>query len=120
METPTTEKKSKAPKPAAYAALRVRKDTRKRVLSDLARINKKAFGKRIHADEYISLAVSLVTSDHFVALQEGSLSHADRLERDYRAYVAEHGHISKDQYLGKRLGGELIKTEGSKTDSAVA
>ena len=35
------------------------------------------------------------------------MSHADRLEREYREYVAKNGAISKDEYLGKRLCGEI-------------
>lgn len=107
MEINSTEKKSKSVKSSAHASIRVRRDTRKRVLTDLARINKKDFGKNVRADEFIALAVSLVTSEHIVKLQEGSLSNSDRFERDYRNYVAQHGHISKDEYLGKRLSGEL-------------
>lgn len=107
MEINSNEKKPKSAKPSAHGAIRVRKETRKRVLSELARINKKDFGKKVRVDEYLSLAVSLVTSEHIQKLQEGSLSNADRLERDYKTYFAEHGFISKDVYLGKRLSGEI-------------
>lgn len=113
METNSTEKKAKSGKSSAHASIRVRKDTRKRVLAELTRINKKDFGKNVRADEFIALAVNLVTSEHIVKLQEGSLSNSDRLERDYRTYVAQHGHISKDEYLGKRLSGELSNSNDS-------
>ena len=118
MDTNATEKKSKSAKPSAHAALRVRKETRKRVLADLARINKKDFGKKVHADEYLSLAVSLVQPEHIQKLQEGSLSNADRLERDYREYVAANGHVSKDVYLGKRLSGDIAAPDGSKSGTS--
>ena len=117
METNSTEKKAKVVKPSAHSAIRVRKETRKRVLADLARANKKDFGKKVRVDELIALAVSLVTPEHIQQLQEGSLSNADRLERDYRAYVAEHGHVSKDVYLGKRLSGEIAAQNASKIDA---
>ena len=116
METNSTEKKVKGSKPSAHASLRVKKETRKRVLADLSKINKKDFGKSVHADELIALAISLVTPEHFQKLQERSLSNADRLERDYRAYISKHGQVTKDTYLGKRLAGEIDTTNAPKTD----
>lgn len=117
MENQSNEKKVKSVKSSPHSSIRVRKDTRKRVLAELARINKKDFGKKVRTDELISLAVGLVAPEHFRVLQEASLSNADRLERDFRTYVAKHGPISKDEYLGKRLRGE-IESEKSSTSSA--
>ncbi len=118
METSSSEKKAKpTPKSSPHAALRVRKETRKRVLTDLVKVNRKDFGKNVRVDQYIALAISLVTPEHIVQLQEGSLSNADRLEREYRTYIAKHGPISKDDYLGKRLSGEVSTNESSKSDS---
>ncbi len=90
-----------------FTSLRVRKETRKKVLQDLARINKKDFGKHVRSDEYIALAISRITASDIVALQETSLSNADRLARDHREYIAKHGPISRDEYLGKRLSGDI-------------
>jgi hypothetical protein len=112
MDTQSTEKKAKsASKPTAHASLRVRRDTRKRVLAELARINKKDFGRKVRTDELIALAISLVTPELIEKLQDASLSNADRFERAYRAFTAQHGHITKDEYLGKRLSGEIKVTE---------
>ncbi len=107
MENNQTEKKTKSSKLSAHSSLRVRKDTRKRVLTELAKANKKDFGKNVRADEFIALAVSLVTPEHITRLQESSLSNADRLDRDYKAFVSINGPMSKDEYLGKRLSGEI-------------
>ena len=117
MDNSQPEKKAKSPKPTAHAALRVRKETRKKVVTELAKVNRKDFGRRVRTDEYLLLAISLIRSEHIHSLQEASLSNADRLERDYRAYVAQHGSISKDEYLGRRLRGEL--KEGTETASNV-
>lgn len=111
MENTNVEKKAKAAKPSAFAAIRVRKETRKRVLAELAKANKKDFGKRVHADEYLTLALSLVTQLHIKQLQEGSLSNTDRFEMAYREYVSKNGPISKDAYLGKRLNGEILVSD---------
>ncbi len=118
METNSNDKKSKAAKPSAHGAVRVHKETRKRVIVDLARINKKDFGKTVHADDYMALAVSLITPEHLTRLQEQSLSNSDRFERDYKAHVAKNGHITKDAYLGKRLSGEIDTTIAPKENAA--
>jgi hypothetical protein len=113
MEANTSDKKPKpVSKPSSHAALRVRKETRRKVLAEVAKANRKDFGRKIPIDAFVSLAASLVTPQHIQALQEGSLSNADRFEREYRLYVSKHGAISKDEYLGKRLSGE-IKTASS-------
>jgi hypothetical protein len=106
METQQQEKKKAAPKRSTYASLRIRRETKRQIAVHLDAINKKDFGRRVRAEEYLALALSLITPQHLEALQEASLSNADRLERDYRAFIAEHGPISRDEYLGKRLAGE--------------
>ena len=107
MEQKPEEKKTKSvSKPSTFAALRVKKDTRRRATQELAKINKKDEFK-VRMNDYVSFALSLVTAEHYIALQEASLSHKDRFERDYKAYVVQNGMISKDEYLGKRLAGEL-------------
>lgn len=107
MENNSIEKKSKSSKPTGYTSIHTRKETKKRITADLARINKKDFGRVIRAEEYLALAVTLITPEHILQLQESSLSNADRLERDYRKYLAQFGPISKDDYLGKRLSGQI-------------
>jgi hypothetical protein len=114
MENVQAEKKQKAnSKSSSYGTLRVKRLTRKRIAEDLAKANRKDFGRRVKADEYILLAVSRITPEDIINLQNASMSHADRLERDYRAYIAKNGPMSKDEYLGKRLGGELIPQDVS-------
>ncbi len=116
METNTTvEKKSKPKaKASATAPIRVRVETRKKILQEVAKVNKKDFGKRIRAEDVIALAMSLLTPKHIETLQDASLSNADRFEQEYRSYIAANGHISKDAYLGKRLRGEPVSgTENS-------
>ena len=114
--TQQTEKKQKPKaKSSTTTAIRVRVETRKRILQEVAKANKKDFGKRIRPEDVIALAMSLLTSAHVQSLQESSLSNTDRFEKAYREYTAKHGHISKDDYLGKRLNGEI----GSPTSNAL-
>ena len=114
METNQTKKEAKTNKPSAHGSIRVRKDTRKRVLAELARINKKDFGRKVRPDEFSAVAVGRVTAEHIVKLQESSLSNADRLERDYKAFIAKNGPMPKDEYLGKRLNGEISFSSNEK------
>lgn len=108
MDTLNAEKKSKqTSKGNGYATLRVKKETRKRAVNDLKKINEKEFGRKVRMDEYLSFAINLMSQDHREMLQSSSLTHQDRLNRDYKIYVAQNGMISKDDYLGKRLTGEI-------------
>ncbi|MBI2712252.1 MAG: hypothetical protein HYX41_05245 [Bdellovibrio sp.] len=114
MEEANTEVKVVKPqKPTKNVSLRVRKETRRKIIAELARINRKALGRPLYIDDFLAFAISLISPEHIEKLQESSLSNADRLERDYRAYITQIGPISKDEYLGKRLNGEI----GSQKDS---
>lgn len=107
METQSEKKQKSAQKKPQFASIRIRRELKKQIQSDLERVNKKDFGRRVRAEDYLSLALSLVTTAHLDELKERTLSNADRLERDYRVFISKHGHLSKDDYLGKRLSGEI-------------
>jgi len=121
MENTPVERKAKVTaKSQSHSSLRVNKPTRKRVMEILSKANNKDFGRRIRAEDVIILAIGRVTPDDIAALQETSLNHTDRFERDYRQYIAKNGTISKDEYLGKRLRGELSpSTERSSRDPII-
>ncbi|MGK5086913.1 hypothetical protein WDW86_05095 [Bdellovibrionota bacterium FG-2] len=106
-ENKLAEKKAKAKKSNTHAMIPLKRETQKRVAADMARVNRKDYGRTVRIDEYIALAISLITPEHIRQLQEASLSHKDRFEREYREYVASHTRISRDEYLGKRLSGEI-------------
>jgi hypothetical protein len=103
----------KAAKPSAKknnsSALRVSNDTRKKVLSELAKANKKTFGRRIKADQLIALGLSRLTAQDIVELQEKSLSNQDKMEKAYRDYVSKFGQVSRDEFIGKMMNGEVAK-----------
>jgi len=88
--------------------LRVKRETKKRIQSELAKINKKDFGKKVRCDELIGTALSLLTELHVKELQEGSLTNGDRLEQKFREYSKANPGASKDQFLGKLLGSEAV------------
>jgi len=87
----------------ATVSLRVKRDTKRRVLAELAKVNKKDFGKAVRTDALISLALSLLNDQHIKVLRDGSMTNADRLELRYRDYVKKHGATSKDEFLGRIL-----------------
>ena len=114
MEGMDTVKKAKtAAKVAKTEPVRVAKETRRRILSDLARLNKKEHGRQVRADDLIALALTLVTPEHHTQLQDATLSNADRLQRRYLAYIKDHGAISKDAFLGKLLSENLAQKSSS-------
>jgi hypothetical protein len=114
MEQSTAPKGSK-PKTGLISTvgLRVKRETKRRVLSELAKANKKEFGRKVRTDELISLALSLLESRHISELQERSLTNADKLQRQYNEYVKKNGAISKDAYIGRLLAGEALPTSTS-------
>ena len=85
----------------------VSQETRRLIMQDVERINKKDFGRKVRVDEYVAVAIQHVTDADRKILQEGTLSPMDRLERDHRKYVAEYGQISLNDYHDKRLSGEI-------------
>ena len=85
-------------------SIRIRKETKKKIQSELMLLNKKDFGRKITADDFIQLAISLVRPEHTDSLRERTLSNKDRLEQRYLDYCAKNGKISKDEFIGILLG----------------
>jgi hypothetical protein len=83
--------------------IRIRKETKKKILSELTNINRKELGKPVTPDQYIALAISLLTTDHVEQLKSQSLSNKDRLEAQYKKYCSEHGKVTMDEFIGLLL-----------------
>ena len=107
MEKANTTIKNKSSLKAQTLAIRIKADIRKKIKTDLLKVNKKSYGRKVIIDDYLKLAVSLITSEHLKQLQEASLSHFDRFEITYYKYVKQHGSISKDAYMGAIMRGEI-------------
>lgn len=99
---------------APTVGLRVKRETKKRIQTELAKINKKDFGKKVRCDEVIGIALSLLTDRHIKELQDGSMTNADRLELRYREHVRKHGPTTKDAFLGALLASEFVGNSGAK------
>ncbi|MGE0175142.1 MAG: hypothetical protein AB7T49_20270 [Oligoflexales bacterium] len=100
---------------APSVGLRVRRETKKRIQVELAKINKKDFGRKVRCDQLIATALALLTEIHIKELQQGSMTNADRLEIQYRDHVKRHGAMSKDEFLGMILSGSLVESvQGNK------
>ena len=109
----TARVKMSKPKGASVSTvgLRVKRETKKRIHAELAKINKKDFGKKVRFDELIVTVLSLLTDQHIKALQDGSLTNSDRLEILYRNYVKTNGSISKDEFMGRVIAASSIESE---------
>ena len=103
METKPIVKKTRSQdaKGNSMLAIRVKKETAKGVQELLKKLNKKDYGRRVRADELISLAVTLVTPEHHKQLQDATLSEQDRVKREHREYCSQNGNISFEQYIGE-------------------
>ena len=105
METNLTETaKTNRPKTKLKTdSLRVKKETKRKILSELADINKKKFGRAVTPDQYVALAISLIRPEHQQLLHEQSLTARDRFEQKYLEYCEANGKISKDEFLATLL-----------------
>ncbi len=83
--------------------LRVRRETKKKIQTELAALNRKDFGRKVTTDDYVQLAISLVRPEHTDTLKERTLSNKDRMEKRYQEYCAAHGKVSKDEFIGTLL-----------------
>jgi hypothetical protein len=85
-------------------SLRVKRETKKKILAELAILNKKEFGKPITPDQLVSLAIGLIKPDHLQTLKEQSLTAKDRFEQRYRDFCIQNGKVTKDEFLATLLG----------------
>ncbi len=114
METKQESKVNKAKAATASTApIRVKRETKRRLLAELAKVNKKDFGRKIRIDDLISVLLPMLTDAHIKSLQNNSMTNADHLERQYRAYISKHGPLTKDEFIGKLLIGEHAVVEAS-------
>lgn len=89
-------------KKSSTEPVRVKKEFRKKLISDLLRINRKG-ERKISMTAYLEKAVSLLTEDHVTELREKTLTNRDRLDRKYRDFVSKFGPMSEDEFIGKLL-----------------
>lgn len=107
MEKTPQKLQSVAAKKNNHHNVRLTEGTWKILTELLKKINGKDRGRSIKADEVIALALSLITPGEIKELQDGSLSNADRLELKYQKYIQENSYMSKDDFLGRLMKGEL-------------
>lgn len=102
METSEVKKPVKpAPKKSMSAAIRVSVETRKKLLAELAKVNKKQSGKRVKLDALLLKLLPKLTAQDVTELQDASLTGRDRMEQSYRAYCAKFGQITMDEFLAR-------------------
>lgn len=101
IDTQTTAKEKE------FASVRVKTETRDRVLAVVDRLNKKELGRKVIPNDVIGIALTLLKPEHYEEIQDSTLSNFDRFDREYQAYVGQHGPITKDEYFGKILNGKI-------------
>ncbi len=101
------EAKSQSKSQSKFASIRISRETQKRLDRVLALTNKKTMGRKIRADQVLSLAVELIAEEHIKMLQGRSLTNEDRMEALRQKFIETRGAISKDQWLGFAMTAEL-------------
>ena len=98
-ETPTVN-----PKKAKFVktdSLRVKRETKKKIITELAEFNRrKKIGRNLTVDDYVQLAISFMKPDSLETLRDRTLSNKDRLELRYQEYCVSNGKVSKDEFYG--------------------
>jgi hypothetical protein len=105
-------------KKSVSAAIRISIETRKRMVLELAKINKKPHGKRVKVDALIVKLLTKISPQDVTDLQEASLSGRDRMEQNYRAYCAKFGAITMDQFLdviSRETVPQILKMDAAKS-----
>ena len=100
------QRKTKAGKGSAFVSIRVSKETRKRILQDLAKLEgNREFGGRVKASDYVLMAVGKMEPVDLLALAEKAMSGMDRLKREHKEYVAKHGPTPFGDFAWKLASG---------------
>lgn len=123
METSNVQKPQKAAKKSTSSAIRVSNETRKRLLAELAKINKKAHGKRVKLDALLACLIPKLTEKDVAGLQEASLSGRDRLEQNFRAYCAKFGSVTMDEFLAivsAQAVPQILRADAANSDAQKA
>ena len=109
MEQKETSKRNNGKKKIASTTMpiRVRKETAKELRRQIAGANKKNYGRKIKADDLVAKGLSLLTEKHIQEVQESTLSNADKMEKKYREICSQKGHISRDEFTGMLMRGEV-------------
>ena len=89
------------------SAIRVSFATKNILDQILSEANSKEIGSKVKPESVLALALSLIKKEHIEALKNASLTNADRLELRYQEHVKKHGPMTKDDFLGRVLSGEL-------------
>lgn len=88
-------------------AIRIAPETKNMLDQILSEANNKELGSKVKPENVFTLALSLVKKEQIEALKSASLTNADKLELRYREHVKVHGPMTKDDFLGRVLSGDL-------------
>ena len=92
---------------AKVFAVRIASETKNMLDQILAEANSKDLGGKVKPESVLALALTLVKKDDIEKLKAATLTNTDKLELRYREYVKKHGPMTKDDFLGRVLSGQL-------------
>lgn len=88
-------------------SIRINSENQKRLEKVILLANKKKIGRKIKADQVLSLALDLVNEEHIKKMQGQSLSNEDRKELLRQKWSEIYGAITKDEFTGVMLTKEF-------------
>jgi hypothetical protein len=92
--------------------IRLKKSTLRSLKAILNTCNRKAYGKRVKADDVIAAALELVTENHIESIQRRTYTSQDQLDIEHKKYCSVNGAISKDEFL-KLVLQSALQTQAS-------
>ena len=107
MDQEQNDEEKKLKKRIRVTSIRVLKSTAKSIEKKVKELNKKPLGRNVQNDDLILKSLSLLEDKDFEEIKETTLSNTDRLEIRFREFCKNHGPITKDEFIGKLIAGEL-------------
>ncbi len=99
---------------APMTPVRLKQVTYQKLTSILDKINQKDQGKKVRADDVVTLSLTLLKNEHLKRLQDNSLTNTDRMEILFQEFKSKNKNATKDLFLGALLKGDLSSDSSTK------
>ncbi len=114
-KTKLTINKTKVKQKSEFTALRVRKNTLKKLQKHLSLINKKEYGKKIRPDFFLNFLLDTFDPADIEQIQESSLSELDKFERDFKMYCKNEKVVTKEEFFRLVRQGKVFGIQNSQS-----
>lgn len=98
---------------ASSTPVRIGQGTKVKLEQLLRQANKNRVGRKVKADDLITLSLGLITDEHIAAVCDKTRSNKDRMELLFRQLSKERRGMSREEFLGMLLEGALSGSSGA-------